>query len=67
MMSSSLSEKPNSPNKDKIDVNFGNEQKIQKTRLRKTLDLQVSLRDVLPPNHLARFAVDIRPLAKVTL
>jgi hypothetical protein len=25
----------------------------------KTLDLQITLRDVLPPDHLARFIVDI--------
>jgi hypothetical protein len=25
----------------------------------KTLDLQISLRDVLPPDHLARFIVDV--------
>ena len=33
--------------------------KFKRPDYEKTLDLQVSLRDVLPPNHLARFAVDI--------
>lgn len=33
--------------------------KFKKPDYEKTLDLQVSLRDVLPPNHLARFTVDI--------
>lgn len=33
--------------------------KFKKPDYEKTLDLQVSLRDVLPPNHLARFTVEI--------
>jgi len=33
--------------------------KFKKPDYEKTLELQVSLRDVLPPNHLARFTVDI--------
>jgi hypothetical protein len=32
---------------------------FKKPDYEKTLDLQVSLRDVLPSNHLARFTVDI--------
>jgi transposase len=33
--------------------------KFKRPDYEKTLDLQVSLRDALPPNHLARFTVDI--------
>lgn len=33
--------------------------KFKRPDYEKTLDMQVSLRDVLPPNHLARFTVDI--------
>jgi transposase len=33
--------------------------KFKKPDYEKALDLQVSLRDVLPPNHLARFTVEI--------
>jgi hypothetical protein len=33
--------------------------KFKTVDFEKTLDLQISLRDVLPPDHLARFIVDV--------
>jgi transposase len=33
--------------------------KFRTPNYEKTLDLQISLRDVLPPDHLARFIVDV--------
>lgn len=38
---------------------MGMTRKFKTANYDKTLDLQISLREVLPPDHLARFIVDV--------
>ena len=56
---SSLSEKRASLKKSKMMQTLGMSRKFKTADYEKTLDLQITLRDVLPPEHLARFMVDV--------